>query len=71
MTHNNAYGLAGASLLPSARSYAEAALQSQQHRLRRLGCEQLGRLLLVTTDEQQQRQLESTLVAALQVRLQR
>jgi hypothetical protein len=61
--------LAGASLLPSARSYAEAALQSPHHRLRRLGCEQLGRLLLVTADEQQQRQLESTLVGALQVRV--
>jgi hypothetical protein len=59
--------LAGASLLPSARSYAEAALHSPQHRLRRLGCEQLGRLMLAAADEQQQQQLESILMAALQV----
>eukprot|EP00878_Enallax_costatus_P031823 GHUV01034874.1.p1 GENE.GHUV01034874.1~~GHUV01034874.1.p1 ORF type:complete len:217 (+),score=82.71 GHUV01034874.1:98-748(+) len=56
----------GTSLLPNAADYAEAALQSPQQRLRRLGCQQIGRLLVITHDQQLQQHLQQLLVNALQ-----
>eukprot|EP00775_Hariotina_reticulata_P013804 gene13804-13925_t len=55
----------GASVLPTAAPYAEAALRSPEHRLRRLGCQQLGQLLQLTADQQQQQQLEDSLINTL------
>lgn len=66
--HPSLLTCAGTSLLPSAARYAEAALQSPHQRLKRLGCHQIGRLLLATHDLQQQQQLQQLLVTALQVR---
>ncbi len=37
-------------MLPSAAAYAEAALNSPAHQIRRLACEQLGRLLSMTAE---------------------
>lgn len=61
----------GASLLPAAADLAQEALQSPEHRLRQLGCEQLGRLLLLHGGEAQQQvqaqqeQLEAQVLGAL------
>eukprot|EP00879_Flechtneria_rotunda_P029188 GHRR01031468.1.p1 GENE.GHRR01031468.1~~GHRR01031468.1.p1 ORF type:complete len:508 (+),score=226.57 GHRR01031468.1:2668-4191(+) len=57
---------AGTSLLPSATGHAEAALESPHRRLRRLGVQQLGRLLLLSQDQHQQHHVQSTLLRALQ-----
>lgn len=58
----------GTDLLLGAQQYAEAALASPQHRLRLLGVQQLGRLLLLRADQQQEAmQLETSLIKALQV----
>jgi hypothetical protein len=58
----------GTDLLLGAQQYAEAALASPQHRLRLLGVQQLGRLLLLKADQQQEAmQLETSLIKALQV----
>lgn len=58
----------GTALLGNAAGYAEAALHSPHQRLRQLGCEQLGKSLLLTQDQQQQQHLQEVLVAAVQVR---
>lgn len=63
---------AGTALLPGAGGYAAAALASAHVQLRRLGAEQLGRLLLLTAsgphpDETRQHELQAMLVGALQV----
>jgi hypothetical protein len=63
---------AGTALLPGAGGYAAAALASAHVQLRRLGAEQLGRLLLLTAsgphpDEARQHELQAMLVGALQV----
>lgn len=60
--------IAGTALLPGAQQYAEAALASPHHRLRLLGVEQLGRLLLASVgDAAQCMVLQTALVNALKV----
>lgn len=60
---------AGTRLLPAAEPYARAALSSPHQALRVLGATQLGRLLLLQADNQQQAMtLQTALLTALQVR---
>lgn len=59
---------AGTNILLGAQQYAEAALSSPQPRLRLLGVQQLGRLLLLKADQQPEAmQLETALINALKV----
>jgi hypothetical protein len=59
---------AGSSLLPFAQAYAAAALSSPHQRLRLLGVNQLGRLLLLAGGEGRgAEQLQVLLVIALKV----